>query len=320
MNLLLFYENKLLCVGQLLNLGAEDLPLVKLVVSSGAVDVNEHLVVQRHGAKLVVGGGKELDHIMPIGLVLSLDKLNSVVLEAGDDAVKNGKGTSLNKAQYVELAERVSKYGTTTGKLPVNIPVYDFEANTYTDAIAYERGHGLTYEAKEVTEHVYTWTVVKEATCTEAGLETGVCAHGFTAEREIPALGHNYEDGTCTNCGEKEPVTNPFIDVPEGIFLEPVLWAVEKGITTGTSATTFSPFEVCNRTTVVTFLWRYMGEPEASTACGFSDVPAGAWFEAPINWAVEEGITNGIGNNLFDVLGVCNRVQVVTFLHRLMAK
>ena len=178
-----------------------------------------------------------------------------------------------------------------------------------------------------------------------------------------------------------EPATNPFVDVPEGIFLEPVLWAVEKGITTGTSATTFdplgqcgratvviflwraagspeptatvspfsdvnindwyapavlwavekgittgtsattfSPFEVCNRTTVVTFLWRYMGEPEAETACGFSDVPAGAWFEAPINWAVEEGITNGIGNNLFDVLGVCNRVQVVTFLHRLMAK
>ena len=180
---------------------------------------------------------------------------------------------------------------------------------------------------------------------------------------------------------EQEPVTNPFTDVPEGIFLEPVLWAVEKGITTGTSettfdplgqcgratvviflwraagspeptatvspftdvsindwyapavlwavekgittgtsATTFSPFEVCNRTTVVTFLWRYMGEPKAETACGFSDVPAGAWFEAPINWAVEEGITNGIGNNLFDVLGVCNRVQVVTFLHRLMAE
>ena len=180
---------------------------------------------------------------------------------------------------------------------------------------------------------------------------------------------------------EQEPVTNPFVDVPEGIFLEPVLWAVEKGITTGTSdttfdplgqcgratvviflwraagcpeptatvspftdvsindwyapavlwavekgiatgtsATTFSPFEVCNRTTVVTFLWRYMGEPKAETACGFSDVPAGAWFEAPINWAVEEGITNGIGNNLFDVLGVCNRVQVVTFLHRLMAE
>ena len=206
---------------------------------------------------------------------------------------------------------------------------------------------------------------------------TELSRESFTVE----ALGHNYEDGTCTNCGEKEPVTNPFIDVPEGIFLEPVLWAVEKGITTGTSATTFdplgqcgratvviflwraagspeptatvspftdvsindwyapavlwaaekgittgtsattfSPFEGCNRTTVVTFLGRYMGEPEASTACGCSDVPAGAWFEAPINWAVEEGSTNGIGNNLFDVLGVCNRVQVVTFLHRLMAE
>ena len=123
--------------------------------------------------------------------------------------------------------------------------------------------------------------------------------------------------------GSPEPTAtvSPFTDVSINDWYAPaVLWAVEKGITTGTSATTFSPFEVCNRTTVVTFLWRYMGEPEVSTACGFSDVPAGAWFEAPINWAVEEGITNGIGNNLFDVLGVCNRVQVVTFLHRLMAK
>ena len=235
---------------------------------------------------------------------------------------------------------------------------------------------------EEPHEHNWSdWAVTTPATCTEDGVETRSCSCGESETRVIPALGHNYEDGTCTNCGEKEPVTNPFIDVPEGIFLEPVLWAVEKGITTGTSettfdplgqcgratvviflwraagspeptatvspftdvsindwyapavlwavekgittgtsATTFSPFEVCNRTTVVTFLWRYMGEPEAETACGFSDVPAGAWFEAPINWAVEEGITNGIGNNLFDVLGVCNRVQVVTFLHRLMAK
>ena len=223
----------------------------------------------------------------------------------------------------------------------------------------------------------------KDATCTEAGsydsvLYCTVCNVELSRETIIiDPLYHDYKDGICTRCGDAR---NPFTDVPEGIFLEPVLWAVEKGITTGTSATTFdplgqcgratvviflwraagepqptttvcpftdvsindwyapavlwavekgittgtsettfSPFEVCNRTTVVTFLWRYMGEPEASTACGFSDVPAGAWFEAPINWAVEEGITNGIGNNLFDVLGVCNRVQVVTFLHRLMA-
>ena len=122
-------------------------------------------------------------------------------------------------------------------------------------------------------------------------------------------------------CPQPTTTVSPFTDVSIDDWYAPaVLWAVEKGITTGTSETTFSPFEVCNRTTVVTFLWRYMGEPEATASSGFSDVPAGAWFEAPINWAVEEGITNGIGNNLFDVLGVCNRVQVVTFLHRLMAE
>ena len=166
-------------------------------------------------------------------------------------------------------------------------------------------------------------SVTTEPTCTEAGYTTHTCLRCGDSYRDnhLDPLGHNFENGTCTECGEKEPVvTNPFVDVPEGIFLEPVLWAVEKGITTGTSDTTFDPLGQCGRATVVIFLWRYMGEPKAETACGFSDVPAGAWFEAPINWAVEEGITNGIGNNLFDVLGVCNRVQVVTFLHRLMSK
>ena len=118
-------------------------------------------------------------------------------------------------------------------------------------------------------------------------------------------------------CPAPTTTVSPFTDVKADDWYAPaVLWAVEQGITTGTSETTFSPFEVCNRTTVVTFLWRYMGEPEATVSCGFSDVPAGAWFEAPINWAVENGVTNGIGGNLFDVLGVCNRAQVVTFLYR----
>ena len=114
---------------------------------------------------------------------------------------------------------------------------------------------------------------------------------------------------------------SPFSDVSSSApYAQAVAWAVQEGITNGTSATTFSPAEVCNRATVVTFLWRYMGKPESTTASGFTDVVAGAWFEEPINWAVENGVTNGVGGGLFDVNGICNRAQVVTFLHRALVK
>ena len=119
--------------------------------------------------------------------------------------------------------------------------------------------------------------------------------------------------------GSPEPAAaeNPFDDVKESDwYYKAVMWAIEEGITTGTSASTFSPGVVCNRATVVTFLWRYMDEPQAATDSGFTDVQAGAWYEAPINWAVEHGVTNGVGGGLFDVGSPCNRAQVVTFLYR----
>ena len=120
---------------------------------------------------------------------------------------------------------------------------------------------------------------------------------------------------------EPETTVNPFTDVKEGdFFYKAVLWAVEEGITKGTSDTTFAPGSICSRAEVVTFLWRYMGEPEVDTESGFSDVVAGAWYEAPINWAVEAGVTNGMGDGTFGAAKTCTRAQVVTFLYRAMAK
>ena len=120
--------------------------------------------------------------------------------------------------------------------------------------------------------------------------------------------------------GSPEPTVteNPFVDVEAGSFYEKaVLWAVEKGITTGTDGTHFSPNMSCNRAQVVTFLHRAMGNPDVtSTDCPFTDVAPGAWYEAPILWAVENGITNGMAPDTFGVNTVCNRAQVVTFLYR----
>lgn len=119
-------------------------------------------------------------------------------------------------------------------------------------------------------------------------------------------------------CPEPQSADNPFVDVQKGSFYEKaVLWAVENGITTGTDATHFSPGTVCNRATVVTFLYRAFGSPEVEKADNpFTDVPAGQWFAAPVLWAVENSITNGTSATTFGPGTSCNRAQIVTFLYR----
>ena len=120
--------------------------------------------------------------------------------------------------------------------------------------------------------------------------------------------------------GNPEPSStkNPFTDVKSSdFFYKPVLWAVEKGITNGTSATTFGSFDTCNRAAVVTFLWRAQGSPEpTSTKNPFVDVKSTDFFYKAVLWAVENGITNGIDATHFGPTTGCNRAQVVTFLYR----
>ncbi len=120
--------------------------------------------------------------------------------------------------------------------------------------------------------------------------------------------------------GSPEPsvTENPFVDVEEGSFYEKaVLWAVEKGITRGTDATHFSPNASCNRATIVTFLFRAEPSPTVnSNFSPFSDVTLNDWYAAPVLWAVEQGITNGISSTEFGPNASCNRAQVVTFLYR----
>ncbi|MBE6951734.1 MAG: hypothetical protein E7451_10450 [Ruminococcaceae bacterium] len=116
----------------------------------------------------------------------------------------------------------------------------------------------------------------------------------------------------------KEPVYSPFTDVPAGSFYaEPVAWAVENGITTGASANSFNPDGQCLRAHVVTFLWRAEGCPEPKSLSNpFVDVKESDFYFKAVLWAVENGITNGSDATHFNPFGVCNRAQVVTFLHR----
>ena len=240
---------------------------------------------------------------------------------------------------------------------------------------------GNNYAAAEIDMlgHDFVRSTFAEATCTEMGYgyyECSRCDEEYL-EADRPALGHDWHGTECHRCGDtrltpfndvveesfyEEPVAwavengitngvsadefgslincnraqvvtflwraagcpepttteNPFVDVETGSFYEkPVLWAVENGITNGTDATHFDPNGDCNRASVVTFLWRAAGQPEPTNAdLPFSDVPDCSWYAAPVLWALENGITNGISASEFGSTGICIRAQVVTFLFR----
>jgi len=109
-----------------------------------------------------------------------------------------------------------------------------------------------------------------------------------------------------------------FADVPaDAYYFEAVSWAVERGVTSGTSAATFSPNTVCTRAQAVTFLWRAAGSPEPThSAMPFADVPADAYYRKAILWALEKGITSGTSETTFSPNAECTRAQIVAFLWR----
>jgi hypothetical protein len=112
----------------------------------------------------------------------------------------------------------------------------------------------------------------------------------------------------------------PFVDVyPTDFFYNSVIWAVENGITTGTTATEFSPEDECTRGQVVTFLHRFAGKPASGTQeHPFTDVNEKAFYYSAMIWAAENGITTGDTATTFNPDGKCTRGQIVTFLFRLV--
>ena len=205
--------------------------------------------------------------------------------------------------------------------------------DSYTDGYTAAMGHSFM---EYVTDG--------NATCTQDGTKTAVCDRcdaKDTVADEGSAHGHDFTDWTvvqkptetaeglesrrCLRCGVEETraiacLENPFVDVPpDSFYYEPVMWAVENGITNGTSATTFGPNDQCMRAHVVTFLWRAVGSPEPTrTDNPFVDVKESDFYYKAVMWALENGITSGMDATHFGPTAYCNRAQVVTFLYRTM--
>ena len=120
--------------------------------------------------------------------------------------------------------------------------------------------------------------------------------------------------------GQPEPGTgeNPFEDINEdSYFCKAVLWAVEKGITTGTDESHFSPASVCTRAQVAAFMYRAAGSPEIQFDNSFADVPDGTWYSSAVSWAFDRGITTGTADGLFSPASECTRAQIVSFIYRM---
>ena len=182
---------------------------------------------------------------------------------------------------------------------------------------------------------------VMPPTCTARGYTSHYCpgcGDRFRTDYTDP-LGHRYDGGiiikeptltamgrilyTCLGCGDTyqetiPKLTNPFEDIDDQAFyFAPVIWAVNQGITSGLDETHFGPHALCDRSQVVTFLWRAAGKPEVSEVFNpFADVPRGSFYEKAVLWAYQTGITTGTDATHFSPYAPCSRAQVVTFLHR----
>ena len=187
------------------------------------------------------------------------------------------------------------------------------------------RAHAIEVSFTRVNEFIdvpsgsYFYEAVMWAV--ENGVTTGVSASRFDP------------DGICTRAqavtflwraaGSPKPETRtmPFTDVPVGsYYYDAVLWAVENGITKGTSETMFSPDATCSRAQIVTFLWRSQKSPAAGTANPFTDVKASAYYADAVLWAVKEDVTKGTTNTTFSPDANCTRAQIVTFIWRALAE
>ncbi len=151
----------------------------------------------------------------------------------------------------------------------------------------------------------------------EHGITTGTSPYLFTPHGDCTRAQVVSFLWRAAGCPAPETSENPFTDVDKhDYYYHAVLWAVEQGVTKGTSATKFSPNEVCTRAQVVSFLYRAMGSPVVDGTVPFTDVREKDYFRSAVLWAVANGITQGTTKTTFAPKETCTRAQVVTFLYR----
>ena len=202
-------------------------------------------------------------------------------------------GETVKKGEAVKAAghDYVNGVCSVCGeKDPSYNPFKDVKHNAYYDAILWANANGITNGKTEDT-------FAPDDGCTRAQIVTFLYR--------------------AAGSPEVKNVKNPFTDVSESsVYYKAIMWAVENGITKGTTDTTFSPNAVCTRAQIVVFLYRASGDDASNLKLQFTDVPANAWCAEAVAWAVSKGITNGTTATTFSPNATCTRAQAVTFIYR----
>ena len=220
--------------------------------------------------------------------------------EVDDIVAKDAKGNKLTLKDNGD--------GTYTFTMPAS-------KVTVTVAFAEKKAEPIVPEKlfADVSAEEYYYEAVKWAS--ENGVTGGIGENLFGAK--LPCTRAQIVTFLWRAAGSPEPKgMSGFVDVSaDAYYAKAVAWAVEQGIVSGTSATTFNPDAVCTRAQSVAFLYRAFGE-KVNKAAGFSDVSADAYYADAVAWAVKNGVASGIGGGLFAPDQDCARGQIVAFLYR----
>ena len=222
-----------------------------------------------------------------------------------------------------DVAFLASRYAKTGETVYIPFTIYARYGTTgtgtrqLTGTVAIKIGQTMNFIDVKTTDYFYDsvkWAVNK-------GVTTGTSSTTFSPYN--PCKRAEIVTFLWRAAGSPEPTTtrNPFRDVnavTHSSYYKAILWASQKGIAAGTSTTTFSPDQVCTRAQIVTFLYRYAGQPSGYYSNPFKDVGAtseASYYNAVL-WAVGKGITTGTSATTFSPYASCNRAEAVTFLYR----
>lgn len=232
------------------------------------------------------------------------------------DKITKDSGTTIDLAAYKPTRTGYTFAGWFSDKaLTKAVTSVKLTANTTVYAKWTQNGGTAQNPFVDVKEGAYYYDAVLWAV--EQKITSGTSATTFSPDASCTRAQMVTFLWRAAGSPKVENGKNPFADVKaDAYYYDAVLWAVEKGVTSGTSATTFSPDATVTRGQTVTFLYRNAGSPEVSGTMPFTDVEADAYYAKAVQWAVQQKITTGTSETTFSPMSDCTRGQIVTFLYR----
>ena len=232
------------------------------------------------------------------------------------DKITKDSGTTIDLAAYKPTRAGYTFAGWFSDKaLTKAVTSVKLTANTTVYAKWTQSGGTAQNPFVDVKEGAYYYDAVLWAV--EQKITSGTSATTFSPDASCTRAQMVTFLWRAAGSPKVENGKNPFTDVKaDAYYYDAVLWAVEKGVTSGTSATTFSPDATVTRGQTVTFLYRNAGSPEVSGTMPFTDVEADAYYAKAVQWAVQQKITTGTSETTFSPMSDCTRGQIVTFLYR----